>query len=187
MRKKDDEKQKNIKEAVIKLILQEGFHGTSISKIAKEAGVSPATVYTYYENKEVMLQEIYREYAEETFNFLLAKVKGCADGKQLIEILIMNYYNYIRKHEEIFHFVEQFSSCPALANQCTEIKGTFNLYMLFNEMKEKKIIKDFQNINISAVMFSPIKYICNNHCSTEEEKREMIREMIKIVQTAILV
>jgi AcrR family transcriptional regulator len=58
MRRKDDEKQKNIKEAVIKLILKEGFHGTSISKIAKEAGVSPATVYIYYENKDMMLQDI---------------------------------------------------------------------------------------------------------------------------------
>ncbi len=45
MRKRDDEKEKSIKEAVIKLILEEGFHGTSISKIAKVAGVSPATVY----------------------------------------------------------------------------------------------------------------------------------------------
>ena len=57
--KRDDDKEKSIKEAVIKLILQEGFHGTSISKIAKAAGVSPATVYIYYENKEVMLQGIY--------------------------------------------------------------------------------------------------------------------------------
>jgi len=30
MRKKDDEKERCIKEAVIKLILQEGFHGASI-------------------------------------------------------------------------------------------------------------------------------------------------------------
>ena len=52
MRKKDDEKQNNIKKAVIKLILEEGFQGTSMSKIAKEAGVSPATVYIYYQNKE---------------------------------------------------------------------------------------------------------------------------------------
>ena len=50
MRRKDDDKEKSIKEAVVKLILQEGFHGTSISKIAKLAGVSPATVYIYYEN-----------------------------------------------------------------------------------------------------------------------------------------
>ena len=43
MRRKDDDKQQRIKEAVIELILQEGFDGTSISKIARRAEVSPAS------------------------------------------------------------------------------------------------------------------------------------------------
>ena len=47
MRKKDDEKRNNIKKAVVEVILEEGMNGASISKIAKSAGVSPATVYIY--------------------------------------------------------------------------------------------------------------------------------------------
>ena len=93
MRKKDDEKERNIKEAVIKLILEEGFHGASISKIAKLAGVSPATVYIYYENKENMLQNIYNEYSEDIFDYLLSCVDLKMNGQQLIEILIRSYYN----------------------------------------------------------------------------------------------
>jgi AcrR family transcriptional regulator len=186
MRKKDDEKQKNIKEAVIKLILQEGFHGTSISKIAKEAGVSPATVYIYYENKEDMLHEIYREYAEETFHFLKSELEGCIEGKQIIRILVDEYYNYIRMNEEIFHFVEQFSSCPALANQCSEVKGIFGLYKLFDEMKEKKIVKNYRNESILAIVLSPVKALHNNHCIVEEEKEAILKEMIEIIQKAIL-
>ena len=58
MRRKDDEKEQRIRHAVIELMLQEGFNGTSIAKIARLAGVSPATVYIYYENKEEMLQDI---------------------------------------------------------------------------------------------------------------------------------
>ncbi|WP_094092917.1 TetR/AcrR family transcriptional regulator [Paenibacillus physcomitrellae] len=38
-----------------------GFAETSISKIAKKAGVSAATIYIYYENKEDMLSKIYFE------------------------------------------------------------------------------------------------------------------------------
>ena len=51
MRRRDDEKERRIKDAVIELMLEEGFHGTSISKIARKAEVSPATVYIYYESK----------------------------------------------------------------------------------------------------------------------------------------
>lgn len=112
MRKKDDKKQENIKNAVVKLILKEGFHGTSISKIAKEADVSPATVYIYYENKDEMLRKIYLEYSKNILNHLLNNISESMSGKELIESLVKNYYLYIRDNKEIFLFVEQFSSRP---------------------------------------------------------------------------
>jgi AcrR family transcriptional regulator len=186
MRKKDDEKQKNIKKAVIKLILEEGFHGTSMSKIAKEAGVSPATVYIYYQNKDMMLQNIYREYSEEIFYYILDKIRINMDGHQLIDILIRSYYAYIQEHDDIYNFVEQFSSCPALSNQCEVMKGIHCIYGLFNELKNKGVIKAYSNDNLLAVMFSPVKAISNNHCNSEEEKEDMLQEMITIIQDAVL-
>ncbi|WP_238885913.1 TetR/AcrR family transcriptional regulator [Clostridium sp. YIM B02551] len=186
MRKKDDEKQKKIKEAVIKLTLHEGFHGASISKIAKEAGVSPATVYIYYDNKEVMLRDIYREYSEEVFEYLLSKLKNEMDGKKIIEQLIRNYYSYINENEEVFHFVDQFSSCPALSNNCKGKSGICILYNLLDNMKDKKIIKNYRNENIVAILFSPLKAIAINKNDNDKEK-ELIEEMIQIIQYALLV
>jgi AcrR family transcriptional regulator len=187
MRKKDDEKQRNIKEAVIKLILEEGFHGTSMSKIAKEAGVSPATVYIYYENKEVMLQDIYREYSEGIFSYLLCKIHKGMDGEQLIERLIRSYYNYINENEEVFNFVEQFSSCPSLASQCEAMNGIHDLNGLLDELKELNIIKDYRNDTLIAIIFSPVKEIASNTCRRDEEKNLLLQEMVKILQKALLV
>lgn len=186
MRRKDDEKQKSIKEAVIKLILKEGFHGTSISKIAKEAGVSPATVYIYYENKEVMLHEIYREYSEEIFDYLFYKLNNCNHGEQIIEILVREYYFYIKENNEIFHFVDQFASCPALSNQCSARNGINVLNNLFDEMKRKRVFKDFRNDNLRAMLFYPTKSIVINSCIDENEKSELLEELIKIIQDALL-
>jgi AcrR family transcriptional regulator len=188
MRKRDDEKEKSIKEAVIKLILQEGFQGTSISKIAKEAGVSPATVYIYFENKEIMLQDIYREYSEDIFDYLVNKVQQAMEGRQLIEILMRSYYNYIQEHEEIFHFVDQFSNCPSLASGCcSEISGICKINNLIIEMKNKHIIKDYSNDNLFAVIFYPVKSIAINNHKTEAERAELLQEMIEIIQDALLI
>ena len=88
MRRKDDEKEQRIRHAVIELMLQEGFNGTSIAKIARLAGVSPATVYIYYENKEEMLQDIYLEYSEEVFDYLLKGIDRNMSSAQMIETLI---------------------------------------------------------------------------------------------------
>lgn len=186
MRKKDDEKEKSIKEAVVKLILEQGFHGTSISKIAKEAGVSPATLYIYYENKETMLRDIYLEYSEEIFDYLLSKLYVDMDGHELIEILARGYYTYIQEHGEIFHFVDQFSSCPALISQCSDMKGINNLNNVLEEMKEKRVIKDFQNNNLVAILFYPIKSIAIKQCEIETDQGQMLSEMITIIQDALL-
>jgi AcrR family transcriptional regulator len=186
MRKKDDEKLKGIKEAVVKLILQEGFHGASISKIAKMAGVSPATVYIYFENKENMLQEIYREYAEEIFAYLLNDAIKNMDGHQLMEFLIRGHYNYILKHKEVFNYVEQYSNCPALSGGGTGKKVFGKIINLFEEMKKNGIIKNYSNEILAAIIFSPIKAIAADTGKTEGEREAQLQEMIKIIQEAVL-
>ncbi len=186
MRRKDDEKEKSIREAVIKLILQQGFHGTSISKIAKEAGVSPATVYIYYENKEVMLRDIYLEYSQEISDYLLSKLYKDMDGHELIEMLTRGYYTYIRENGEIFHFVDQFSNCPALSSQCSRQNNISNLNTLLEELKTNKIIRNFRNDNLVAILFYPIKSIAIKQCTGEFEQDALLEEMITIIQDALL-
>jgi len=186
MRKKDDEKENSIKEAVIKLILQEGFHGTSISKIAKVAGVSPATVYIYYENKDAMLKDIYQEYSEDIFNHVLNRVHQDMCGQQLIEILVKSYYNYIKENEEIFNFVDQFSNCPSLANGCVGVKAISEMNQLILEMKRNEIIKNYSNENLFAFIFYPVKSIAVNKHKSPEEKEDLLQEMIEIIQVALL-
>lgn len=187
MRKKDDEKEKSIKEAVIKLILQEGFHGTSISKIAKAAGVSPATVYTYFDSKEIMLQDIYREYTEEICHYVLSGVHYGMDKKQLIEGLIRSYYDYIEENQDIFSFVDQFSNSPSLISGCSDSQGIFNIKMLITELKHREIIKDYHNENVLAMIFHPVKAIAVNSNKSKAERAELLHEMIGMIQETILV
>ena len=59
MRTKDDEKEAALFEATVKLVNEIGFASSSVSKIAREAGVSPATIYVYYKNKEDLLVSTY--------------------------------------------------------------------------------------------------------------------------------
>ncbi len=187
MRRRDDEKEKRIKDAVIELMLEEGFHGTSISKIARKAEVSPATVYIYYESKEDMLQNIYLEYSEEVYDYLLARVRPDMDGFQLIETLIREFYAYMLNHQEAFSFVEQFSGCPALSNQCTGKKGICHIFELLSSLKETHVVKPYSDEILSALIFSPVKTIATDRHKSKEEQEALLEEMIQIVQDAILI
>ncbi len=186
MRRRDDDKERRIKEAVISLILQEGFHGASISKIAKIADVSPATVYVYFDNKEDMLQDIYSEYSEEIFDYLLAGVNREMGGRQLVEVLVRSYYNYIMEHREIFSFVEQFSNCPSLSKRCSGQKGVCHIYSLIGDMKMRRIVKEYDDDNLMAILFYPVKAIAVNSHRSEAERAALLQEMIRIIQDAIL-
>ncbi len=187
MRKRDDEKEKSIKKAVIKLILHEGFHGTSISKIAKEAGVSPATLYIYFDSKEMMLKDIYRDYAEEIYHHIINSIHQEMSGKQLIEVLMRSYYEYIQENEEIFNFVEQFSHCPSLSGGCSEMQGVFNINHLIVELKANEVIRDYYNENILSIIFYPVKSIAVDYNKSRIEQDELLEEMISIIQNTLLI
>ena len=64
MRIKDIKKEKAVVDATIKLVNENGLNNTSISKIAKEAGVSQATLYIYYQNKEDLVVSIFYKVKE---------------------------------------------------------------------------------------------------------------------------
>jgi hypothetical protein len=99
---------------------------------------------------------------------------------------VRGYYTYIKEHGEIFYFVDQFSSCPALANQCAERASVHHLNALLEDLKRKKVLKNFQNDNVISILFYPVKSIATKQCLGEMERAERLKEMIMIIQDALL-
>ncbi|MCI1983912.1 MAG: TetR/AcrR family transcriptional regulator [Bifidobacteriaceae bacterium] len=61
MRTVDEKKVVAIKNAVLDLVADDGLTNLTTAKVAKRAGVSPATIYVYYSGKVDMLSRIYEE------------------------------------------------------------------------------------------------------------------------------
>jgi len=186
MRRKDDEKRNSIKKAVVDIILEQGMHGASISKIAKLAGVSPATVYVYYENKDEMLRDIYNEYAEDIFSHIITQLSAQMSGEQFIDNLIREYYGYITHNEEIYHFVEQFDFCPTLKRGCHTLSGPGALDAMLVEYIDNGVINNYDTQNIWGMLFYPVKAIANKPCALKQTPEEQLDEMIMIIQKALL-
>ena len=183
MRIKDCEKERRVKEAVVKLFLREGIEGTSISKIAREAGVSPATVYIYYENKEQMMTNIYREYASGTYAYLMQRVREDMDGPQLVRALVRGYYDYITENREIYSFVEQCSHCPSMNE---ELRDVCRIFDLMEEMKARGYLRRYSSENLAALMFYPVKAITVEFPVGDQRAEALLEELIEIIQRAIL-
>lgn len=71
-------KYKQIIDAAIVVIAENGYHSAQVSKIAKQAGVADGTIYLYFKNKEDILISLFRE---RLMNHI-AEVKKSIDAKQ---------------------------------------------------------------------------------------------------------
>lgn len=59
--KKNKPKYKQIIEAAVYVIAENGYHSSQVSKIAKQAGVADGTIYLYFKNKEDILVSVFKE------------------------------------------------------------------------------------------------------------------------------
>ncbi|TWT08970.1 TetR/AcrR family transcriptional regulator [Planomicrobium sp. CPCC 101079] len=59
--KKDKPKYRQIVDAAVIVIAENGYHQAQVSKIAKQAGVADGTIYLYFKNKEDILISVFQE------------------------------------------------------------------------------------------------------------------------------
>ena len=50
-----------ILEAALELIAEYGFHGAPMAMVADRAGVGAGTIYRYFDNKDLLIAELYRD------------------------------------------------------------------------------------------------------------------------------
>jgi AcrR family transcriptional regulator len=143
MRIKDDLKEAALFEATVKLVNEIGFASSSVSKIAKEAGVSPATIYVYYKNKEDLLVSTYIDIKLDLSKAVLSGFNDQLPIRDIFRNVWFKMFEYISNNLEYFKFVEQFASSPysSLVNK-EEVEQYFDpLSKVLQKGIEQKIIK----------------------------------------------
>jgi AcrR family transcriptional regulator len=58
MRARDENKERMIRQKAIEMIVKEGLDGFGVNRLAKAAGVSPATIYIYYKDKDDLIFQL---------------------------------------------------------------------------------------------------------------------------------
>jgi len=169
VRYKDDNKHQAICDAAIELITTKGFADTSMSKIAKAANVSPATIYVYFENKEELLNKIYLFVKQEMSVELLKGIKPNLSVEEAFKIIWDNFYRYAMTNPVRFAFTEQFANSPMVDRICKEEGMSFfkPLMDLFHHGKEEKVFKDISLEIFIAFTFAPLTGLIKEHFSGE--------------------
>lgn len=183
---KDARKYPVIKRAVIDLVVEEGFYGTSMSKIAKRAGISQSTIYVYFKNKDEMINEIYLASKIDLAEYLFKELTPLEmEVEKFLKEIWRRIFQYILKNPNIFCFLEQLENSPHVNNvKSREILETHfsPILEVVDRAKAEGKIKNMPREILRSFVVAPISNIVQLHIKgiikLDEELLEKTLDMI---------
>jgi len=162
------DKREAILQATLELVAEHGFHDAPCSLIAERAGVAAGTIYRYFENKDMLILELYRE-LEKKIN--IALLDGYSQDKPFRERfihLVTGLLNFFISHPKEFKYVEQFHNSPyGVAFRRDRIMGQSEdcgIYVeLFKQGIMQQVLKDLPLAVLCDLAFGPIISVASNH------------------------
>ncbi|WP_096200685.1 TetR/AcrR family transcriptional regulator [Bacillus sp. FJAT-45350] len=107
MTRKKSNKSDLILTAAKKVFADEGYHSTSVSRIAKEAGVGDGTIYLYFQNKEDILIKlfhtaIYHQFVPRAETI----IEHMHDPRMMLYELIRNHLDFFGNDYELARVIQ---------------------------------------------------------------------------------
>lgn len=84
-----DKIKESIKKAAQDLFRRYGYHKTSVNEIAKKAKIAKATIYKYFESKELILHAILMDYLKVSINDLVQQTTHSISKEEHLKNLIL--------------------------------------------------------------------------------------------------
>jgi AcrR family transcriptional regulator len=163
------DKRDEIVRSALELIAEHGFHGAPMALIAERAGVAAGTIYRYFENKDVLINELYREIEDKMQQFILEGYSAEAPFRARFLHLGTKLLRYFIEHPLVFRYVEQFHNSPyGVAVRRDKILGTRGggcdtFKELFEQGTAQQVLKDFPLVILFDLAFGPLVTVARDH------------------------
>lgn len=165
--KKNRPKYKQIIDAAVKVIAENGYHGSQVSKIAKQAGVADGTIYLYFKNKDDILVSVFQEKMGQFIGKITEQIntKKRADD-QLLKLIEMHFLQL--ENDRDLAVVTQLELRQSDIQLRTQINQVLKSYFNVLDGIIKEGIEDHlfqQNLNVRLVrqmIFGTIDEIVTN-------------------------
>lgn len=165
---KKSDKRDDIIRAALELIAEFGFHGAPMALIAEKAGVGAGTIYRYFESKDILIIELYRELEDK---LLEALREGFPDEKPMRERFLhigTTLLRYCISHPLYFRYMEQYHNSPYGASlrkdRLINKSGGQNMFKtLMEEGTAQQVVKDLPLFVHSALAFGPLISLARDH------------------------
>lgn len=101
-----------VRAALVRLVARQGFHGTSMSAIAHEAGVGTGTAYVHYASKDELVLAAYAEAKRDLGRAAVARIDPAADAATRFRQLWGGVHDHLQAQPDRARFLLQVDTSP---------------------------------------------------------------------------
>ena len=130
-------------EAAIKLFAKQGYNGTSTLQIAKEAGVSQATVFKYFKTKEDLLYSITLPVLPKLYLVFLGRVQNANSIQELIRYIVRDRFEFLEENSNTVKILYS----EILTNENLKKQVIESTLEIFDEFDIKETLYNYKKIN----------------------------------------
>ena len=165
MKEKVSDKYSALLHATLTLVNNRGFHDAPMSKIAKQAGVSPATIYLYFENKQDLINKLYIEVKASFCSHAFQGYDAELPVKKGFDIIWHNIADYKLNKVEESMFLSQCDNTPMIDGESIQegLKHLQPLLDLWERGKKEGIIKPISPYLLYAYTIYPLSFLLAMH------------------------
>ncbi len=173
------------------LFSKNGYEATSVSRLAKETGVTKSLIYYYFEKKEDILSELLAEGTDDLFKM---HQKMSDSGEKITEAFMIrimeNFIEKVQDRSEIIRIMlqeflkgthKENNTLPYFNSFLEYIKSRSKKYYPDDEKKQMKFMIDFMFFGGTPFyMFVVFKdFLSEKYHISKEELWEMFKEIYK--------
>lgn len=168
-----------IMETALELFAANGFHSTTISRIAKKAGIATGLVYNYFNSKEELMDEILRSSFEE-FGHLIHDSAMNGSGENNLGSIINTFFNALKGNKNLWRLAIAVQLQPGVTKVATN--STSHFFAHIDDFLERYFISkgEADPKKKAKVLGDLIHCVALTYIVTEDESLlgELISEII---------
>lgn len=115
-----EERKQQIVDVALELFSKKGFHGVSVSAIAKACGMSKGLLYNYFESKDELLNFILKDYASDIYKELDLNNDGELSREEF-EHFVRTIYLMVKANTKYYKLIFSLSFQEGIADQLHQI------------------------------------------------------------------
>ena len=114
------DKKSTILNTVLKLVNKEGFYHLSMKNVAKEAGIAAGTTYLYFNSKEELINELYKQIAQDYRDSIINSYREENSIEENFFEMAGKALSYYVENPDRFSFIQQYTYSPFIFKETQE-------------------------------------------------------------------